>query len=77
MAQIQYLDFDLRIERSETGYRAEVLAYPAGQASVEFEVPFSDLEVENLLLRLGRPRQGVRRVDSPEMEAAKEFGAPL
>ena len=77
MAKMQYLDFDLHLERSEKGYRAEVVACPAGQASVEFEVPFSDLEVENLLLRLGRPRQGIRRVDLPEMEAAKNFGARL
>ena len=35
MAKIQYLDFDLRIERSDAGYRARVLRCPAGQGSAE------------------------------------------
>jgi hypothetical protein len=77
MAQIRYLDFDLRIERSAEGYIARVLNSPAGQASIEFKMPFSDLELENFLLRVGRTRRGVRRLESPEMEAAKGFGGRL
>ena len=77
MAKIRYLDFDLSIKRAEAGYRAEVVSRSAGQGSAEFESPFSELEIENLLLRMGRPRRGVRRVDSPEMGAVKVFGARL
>jgi len=76
-----YQDFDLSIEPSDLGaarYRVRVLASPAGQASDEFVLPFSALELENFFLRMGRPRRGVRgRGDSPEMAAAKEFGSKL
>ncbi len=77
MAQMDYLDFDLQIERSGDNYCARVLDSPAGQASIEFSLPFSDLEIENFLLRAGRTRRGVRRLQSPEIEAAKNFGGTL
>ncbi len=78
MAEVSYLDFDLLIERSgENTYRARVLSSPAGQATAEIALPFSEIELENFLLRIGRPRRGVRRLESPEMEAAKTFGGKL
>lgn len=77
MERLKYLDFDLLIERVDDRYRARVLQSPAGQASAEFALPFSDVEIENLMLRVGRNRRGVRRIESPEMEAAKQFGGKL
>jgi uncharacterized protein YraI len=77
LAEIHYLDFDLRIERAEEGYIARVLDCPAGEASAAFAPPFSELELENFSLRVGRTRRGVRRLESPEMEAAKVFGGQL
>lgn len=76
MAEIAYLDFDVQIERAAAGYRVEVNS-PAGQSASTFILPFSDLELENFLLRLGQSRRTMRRVDSPEVEAAKAFGARL
>lgn len=72
-----YQDFDLLIEKTGDHYRARVVAAPGGQASVEFAWPFSALEMENLVLRLGQSRRGVRRLDSPEMASVKTFGATL
>ncbi len=77
MAEMTYLDFDLLIERAEKEYRARVLNSPAGQATARFALSFSELELENFLLRVGRPRQGTRRIESPEMAAAKAFGGRL
>lgn len=77
MAQIKYLDFDLFIEGSEVGYRARVLNSPAGRAAVDFTLPFAELELENFVLRVGRTRRGLRRLESSEMEAAKAFGGRL
>jgi hypothetical protein len=74
---MEYRDFDLLIERSGKGYRAKVLESPAGQATADFTLPFSDLELENVLLRLGRPVRTVRRIESTEMSTAKSFGAAL
>jgi CHAT domain/WD domain, G-beta repeat len=77
--ELSYLDFDVLFERASKGaYRARVLNAPAGQTSaVEFTVPFSQVELENFLLRIGRPRVSVRRVDEPETAAAKKFGGQL
>jgi formylglycine-generating enzyme required for sulfatase activity/CHAT domain-containing protein/Flp pilus assembly protein TadD len=78
MAALNYLDFDLQIdELDDSRYRAYVLASPAGQAEAIFDLPFSTLEIENILLRIGRPRHGVRRVNSPEMTDARKFGSRL
>ena len=76
--QRRYSDFDLVIERTGgEGYRARVMASPAGEADGSFTLPFSDLELENFMLKVGRPRRGTRRLESPEMEAARQFGAEL
>ena len=77
MTEIDYLNFDLQIEREGEGYRARVLDSPAGQASNDFVLPFSDLELENFVLRMSRTRRGVRRLGSPELEAARAFGGQL
>ena len=74
---MEYRDFDLLIERAGQKYRAQVLNSPAGQAAAEFALPFSDIELENVLLRLGRPVRSVRRLESTEMSTAKNFGAGL
>jgi outer membrane protein assembly factor BamD (BamD/ComL family) len=77
MGEGSYFNFDLIVERAGERYRARVFDSPAGQAVAEFEMPFSELELENFVLRMGRPRTGVRRVDSSEMEAVKQCGERL
>jgi CHAT domain len=81
MAEITYLDFDIQIERAASttpgAYRIQVLGSPAGQATADVQLPFSDLELENILLRLGHVRRGVRGIESPEAETAKSFGGRL
>src|SRR5690349_8488636 len=73
-----YLDFELLIQRErEGGYCSHVIKSPAGEAVGLFRPPFSELEIENLLLRIGGRRQAVRRIDSPEVQAAKIFGEHL
>ena len=61
----------------DDSHRAAVTSSPAGETSTIFKIPFSPLEIENFLLRMGRPRRGVRRIDSPEMYAAQTFGSRL
>jgi len=77
MTTINYLDFDLLIEGTPEKYTARVLNSPAGQSTADFHLPFSDLELENFYLRIGRPRRGVRLIDSTQMQATKTFGARL
>ena len=76
---MNYQDFDLLIDRVGDNLRAQVINSPAGQATAEFRLPFSEDKLENFLLRLGgRTRRGTtRRVETQEMTAAKAFGAAL
>ncbi len=72
------LDFDLLIGANPGGgYRARVVSSPAGVAGCDFTLPFSDLEIENLILRMGQVRSGLRRRESPQTQAAAEFGRRL
>ena len=78
MSELAYLNLDLLIERAEPDYRVRVLASPAGESRpASFRVPFSDLEVENFLLKIGRPRRNVRRINTPQVTAIKDFGGRL
>ncbi len=70
-------NFDLLVEAAGEGFRSRVLDSPAGQASSLFKRPFSTLELENFFLKLGQPRQNVRRIESYEAQAAKQFGGQL
>lgn len=74
---MEYLDFDLQIEQLGNKYRVRVLDSPSGQTTGEFALPFSELELENFLLRMGRARRRVRRLESPETQAAKTMGGQL
>jgi hypothetical protein len=75
---LPYLNFDLQIERAEPDYRIRVLTSPAGETRpVLFHVPFSDDQVEIFLLRIGRPRRNVRKINTPQVMAIKDFGGRL
>ena len=78
MVDREYCDFDLAIsDIGEGRYQVRVLDSPSGQARCDFVLPFSALELENFMLRIGRPRRGVRRLESPEADAARTFGRQL
>lgn len=74
---MNYLDFDLLIERAGDKYKARVLNSPAGQATTEFSLPFTEEELEDFMLKLGRLRRVPRRAAFPEMETVKAFGNKL
>lgn len=80
MPKISYQNFDLAFETIDLAtarFRARVLQSPAGDASGEFTLPFTDLECENYILKLGRARGGVRSLNSAEEKTAREFGSKL
>ncbi len=73
-----YFNFDLVIEDSGELYRARVIDSPVGTATVLFEQPLSELELENFILRLGVTRQGSRQpYDTLEMQTVKQCGESL
>ena len=77
--QFSYQDFDLLIEPGPQGsYRARVLRSPAGEsAPVQFTLPFSPLELENLVLKVGLARRRTRGPGRPESAPLKDFGGKL
>jgi len=78
MTQNSYYNFDLLIEKFETKYRAHVIDSPIGMASTEFDLPLSDLQLENYILRMGQTRAGKRLpFDSGELKAVKQCGESL
>lgn len=77
MVDKTYIDFDLQIEKAGDGYRAQVLDSPGGQAQTDVIVPFSDVELENFVLRVGQRRRGRRRIESHDLDIARDFGAGL
>jgi hypothetical protein len=77
MSFMNYLDFDLLIERAGDKYRARVLSSPAGEALLEFAAPFSEMELENFLLKIGRPRRSSRSSGAIEINTTKAFGGKL
>ena len=74
---INYLNFDITIQRAGNGYRAHLHSQSGENVTVTFGKPFSDMELENFLLKAGYSRRNVRRIDTVETAAAKEFGGKL
>jgi CHAT domain len=73
-----YAELRLRIDRGVTRGSYRIVATgPAGEALGRFKLPFSELELENFILKVGSTRRGRRRIDSPEMDLAKTFGTKL
>ncbi len=74
-----YDAFRIRVERRAPGTETyEVHASsPAGEATGGFTVPVSRLELENLVLRMGRARTAVRGSGSPELQLVRRFGGDL
>jgi CHAT domain len=76
--ETSYVDFDLLVERVGRRCRARVLASPAGTTTpIEFPLPIRNETLQIFILTVGRPRQGVRRIDSPIEDDVKDLGARL
>ena len=75
---LTHLDLDVLFGRSDGGYQVQILQSPAGDGqSVTFARPFTDLELENFVLKVGRFRARTRRVEPAPVVAAKLFGGKL
>lgn len=77
MPMQEYLDFDLRLQKTAEGYEAVVVNAPAGNGVHPFTLPFSEDKLQVYLLQIGQRRAGVRRADSPNSVAARELGSRL
>jgi hypothetical protein len=74
----EYDELKLRIEHGRgDNYRVLAFSPDGGTSSGAFSAPFSELELDNFILRVGLPSRAVRGFSSSQMEEAKRFGAQL
>ncbi len=72
-----YDEFDLVFQSSGEHYTVQLLNSPVGQADGAFQLPFTQGELRDFYNRIGQRNRSTRRVDSPDLEAAKKFGGDL
>lgn len=73
-----YDELRIRFHRAGEGrYRTVATAADDSTASATFEVPFSELELDNFVLRVGRQRLARRSYRSKQMDEARRLGERL
>ena len=78
MDDTSYVDLDLLVEQAGKKFRARVLASPVGPTTpIDFPPPIRKETLQIFVLTVGRPRQGVRRIDSPVEQQVKDLGGRL
>ena len=71
-----YDELRLRIDRRDGGSYRVLASTHSAEASGTFELPFNELEIENFVLKLSRPR-GRRQIDTSALDDARRFGGAL
>ena len=68
----------MRLSRqSGRTYQVKAIGPDGRVATASFGTPVGKEKLENFLLRIGRPRSGVRGFHSPRMNEARKFGSSL
>ncbi len=73
---MNYRDFDLHLRKAGRKYLAHVTHSETGEAEERFSLPFTEQELEILILKL-RPSAGNRSTSLNQENAAKELGGGL
>jgi hypothetical protein len=73
----EYEALRIRLQPAGDGNYQVLASGPFGDVSGSFELPFKGVELENFILRISRPRRGVRKLGSPEMTSAQTLGTEL
>ena len=71
------LKIRLQLTGARSGSYGVLASTPTAEAASQFQLPFDERDLENFVLRVGRPRRGIRSLDSPEFDATKVFGSEL
>ena len=71
-----YEELRLRIDRREVDSYRVLASTSSAEASEGFDPPFNELEIENFILKVSRPR-GRRRIDGSAIADARRFGGGL
>ena len=71
-----YDELRLRIDRGEAGSYRVFASTRSAETSTTFQLPFNDLEIENFILKVSKPR-GRRGIDTSAIGDARRFGGGL
>lgn len=74
---MKFADFDIEVTRADDGKYLAAARSESGDAEVAFGPPLSEEESSNFFGIFGRRRRLTRRIDKPEVQLAKSFGAAL
>jgi hypothetical protein len=81
MSNIEYQDLEIRIRQPQPNaeeYLVHATSFDGTEVSSHFKLPFQDLEIENLILKLGRARPGSRHIlTSDNSLQVQDFGERL
>jgi tetratricopeptide (TPR) repeat protein len=72
--ELDYLNFDLQIEKDPQGWRITVVNAPIGSASLVMRQLFAENDIEKLFWHLSQARYGDMSLQSPDMQAVRDFG---
>lgn len=74
-----YLNFDLLLNEAGNNYQVHVIDSPAGQASHDFSLPFSAMELELFILKLSHNKSSLRSLDlgAIDIPSVKKLGGAL
>jgi hypothetical protein len=72
-----YEEFRLRIRGPIDGRYSVDSSGPGGEGSGDFELPFNEDQLKIFVLTIGASRGRVRKLESKQSEAAREFGGAL
>lgn len=74
---VDYVNFDLFIEKGEEGYWARVLDSPVGQTLTAFAPPFQKKKLEQFHALIAEPVANDPQRIAPKVKAVQEFGGQL
>lgn len=76
---MDYIDFQVKIgpQGAESQYAVWVRSSSVGEARGVFTPPLTEEQLELFVLKVGLARRGIRRIQSPEWRAARDFGQKL
>ncbi len=79
MGVIHYRNFDIQVRRAAKGFSVEVRSNEAGEAKTEFELPFSEDELQRLRAELGATSvlRDLQPASQASGNAAKRLGGQL
>jgi WD40 repeat protein len=74
---VEYDTLRIRLQPADGGAYRVLASAPRGDTAGEFRLPFDERDLKIFVLEVGTAWSGVRSLNSPQMETARDFGTTL